>query len=114
MKNTTQIILKVTVLQVVILFSIKRVDAPSICTLPVWLHFLPSFLKGLVIHTQQTTRRDRLYWKTLTELRVGCDEENLQHKAPNTSTYDRREIVPKCYTVIIRHGYIVMVKPQHR
>ena len=114
MKNTTQVILKDTVLQVGILFSMERVTAPSVCTLPVWLHFLPSFSKGLVVYTQQMTRRDRLYWKTLSELGVWCDEEYLQRKASRTSTYDRQEIIPKCYTVMVRHGYTVMVRPQHR
>ncbi len=113
MKNTTQVIIKNTVLQVGILFSIERVTAPSICTLPVCLHILPSFSKGLAVHTQQMMRRNRLYWKTLTELGVWCDEEYLKHKVSHTSTYDRREIIPKCHTLIVRHGYCDG-KTQHR
>ena len=114
MKNTTQVTHKDTVLQVGILFSMESVTAPSICTLPVWVHFLQSFSKGLVIHTQQMTNKDRLYWKTLSELGVWCDEEYLQRKASHTSTYDRREIIPRCHTLMVRHGYTVMVRPQQR
>ena len=110
-KNTTQVILKDTVLQAGILFSMERVTAPSICTLPVWLHFLPSFTKGLVVHTQQITRRDRLYRKILSDLGLWCDKQYLQRKGSRTSTFDRQEIIPKCHTVMVRHGYTVMVRP---